>query len=163
MVPLYIPLLHVSFLTIFLYFSLSLSSPTVHDLLRKKGLPAGLLPKEVKSFEYNDENGLLEVFLDAPCLAKFENRVLFESVIKANLSYGELMGVEGLTQEELFIWLPVKGITVDDPKSGIILFDVGMVHKQFSLSLFEDPPSCKPEQGTISYSARNDTGFGVQR
>lgn len=57
------------------------------------------------------------------------------------------MGVEGLQQEELFIWLPVKEISVNDPKSGIILFDIGMAQKQLSLSLFEDPPSCKPEEG----------------
>ncbi|CAO2836001.1 unnamed protein product [Amaranthus hypochondriacus] len=143
--------IQISILTIFiLCFSLSpsiSSSITVHELLKKKGLPAGLLPKEVKSYEFNDENGLLEVFLDGPCLTKFENRVLFESVVRANLTYGELMGVEGLTQEELFIWLPVKEITVFDPKSGIILFDIGMAQKQLSLSLFEDPPSCKQQDG----------------
>ncbi|KMS98558.1 hypothetical protein BVRB_4g092470 [Beta vulgaris subsp. vulgaris] len=150
-------------LTIFLCFSLSLSSLTVHELLKKKGLPAGLLPKEVKSYDFNDENGLLEVYLDGPCLTKFENRVIFESVVRANLTYGELMGVEGLTQEELFIWLPVKEITVFDPKSGIILFDIGMAQKQLSLSLFEDPPSCKPQQGLINYSGRKDKGFVAER
>ncbi|XP_021716514.1 uncharacterized protein At5g01610-like [Chenopodium quinoa] len=151
-----------------LCFTLSLSSTssstmTVHDLLKKKGLPAGLLPKEVKSYEFNDETGLLEVYIDGPCLTKFENRVLFESVVKANLTYGELMGVEGLSQEELFIWLPVKEITVFDPKSGIILFDIGMAQKQLSLSLFEDPPSCRPQEGLINYSGRKDKGFGAER
>ncbi|XP_057528406.1 uncharacterized protein At5g01610-like [Amaranthus tricolor] len=159
--------IQVSILTIFiLCFSLSpsiSSSITVHELLKKKGLPAGLLPKEVKSYEFNDENGLLEVFLDGPCLTKFENRVLFESVVRANLTYGELMGVEGLTQEELFIWLPVKEITVFDPKSGIILFDIGMAQKQLSLSLFEDPPSCKQQDELIKYSGRKDKGFGAER
>ncbi|CAO2836000.1 unnamed protein product [Amaranthus hypochondriacus] len=159
--------IQISILTIFiLCFSLSpsiSSSITVHELLKKKGLPAGLLPKEVKSYEFNDENGLLEVFLDGPCLTKFENRVLFESVVRANLTYGELMGVEGLTQEELFIWLPVKEITVFDPKSGIILFDIGMAQKQLSLSLFEDPPSCKQQDELIKYSGRKDKGFGAER
>lgn len=137
-------------LTIFVWFTLT-NSMTVHELLKKKGLPAGLLPKEVKSYEFNDQSGLLEVFIDGPCLTKFENRVLFESVVKANLTYGELMGVEGLSQEELFIWLPVKEITVFDPKSGIILFDIGMAQKQLSLSLFEDPPSCRPQQGDFFF------------
>ncbi|KAG6577450.1 hypothetical protein SDJN03_25024, partial [Cucurbita argyrosperma subsp. sororia] len=123
--------------------SLSLSS-TIHDLLRSKGLPAGLVPREVKSYSLS-ESGLLEVFLDGPCLTKFENRVLYESVVKANLSYGSLIGVQGLTQEELFVWLPVKDIIVDDPKSGLILFDIGLAHKQLSLSLFEDPPTCNPQ------------------
>ncbi|KAK9674406.1 hypothetical protein RND81_12G230400 [Saponaria officinalis] len=140
------------------------SSPiTVHELLKNKGLPKGLLPKEVKSYEYNDQNGLLNVFLDGPCLTKFDNRVKFDSVVRANLSFGELLGVEGLTQEELFIWLPVKMISVDDPKSGLILFDIGMAQKQLSLSLFEDPPSCKPNQENINYSGRKYKGFEAQR
>ncbi|GMH05683.1 hypothetical protein Nepgr_007523 [Nepenthes gracilis] len=137
------------------------SSSSVHELLKAKGLPAGLLPKEVKSFTF-DQNGNLQVFLDGPCLTKFENRVFFESVVRANLSYGQLIGVQGLSQEELFIWLPVKDIIVNDPTSGLILFDIGVAYKQLSLSLFEDPPSCKP-QGIIEYWGRKHKGYEVQR
>ncbi|XP_074319444.1 uncharacterized protein At5g01610-like [Silene latifolia] len=148
---------------IILYCSTFSSPMSVHELLKNKGLPQGLLPKEVKSYEYNDENGLLNVYLDGPCLTKFENRVLFESVVRANLSFGELLSVEGLSQEELFIWLPVKEISVNDIDSGIILFDIGMAQKQLSLSLFEDPPSCKIGQGNINYSGRKDKGFAAER
>lgn len=138
-----------------------LVSSTIHDLLRSQGLPAGLLPKEVKSYALS-QNGLLEVFLDGPCLTKYENRVLFESVVRANLSYGSLIGVQGLTQEELFLWLPVKGIIVDDPKSGLILFDIGVAHKQLALSLFEDPPSCKAQhKGILLFSSFSFFGFNV--
>ncbi|XP_028761797.1 uncharacterized protein LOC114720322 [Neltuma alba] len=137
------------------------SSPSIHDLLRSKGLPAGLLPEEVKSYTLS-EDGLLEVFLQGPCLTKYENRVLFESVVRANLTYGSLIGVEGLSQEELFLWLPVKDIIVDDPKSGLILFDIGVAHKQLSLSLFEDPPHCKP-QGELRNHVRKEKGFEAVR
>ncbi|KAL8172399.1 hypothetical protein V2J09_024203 [Rumex salicifolius] len=136
-------------------------SLSIHELLRSKGLPAGLVPKEVKSYNLY-ENGRLEIFLDAPCLTKFENRVYFDSVVRANLSYGGLIGVVGLTQEELFIWLPVKDIIVNDPSSGLILFDIGLAHKQLSLSLFEDPPSCKP-QGVLNYNGRKEKGHMDQR
>ncbi|KAL5972866.1 hypothetical protein ACLOJK_039672 [Asimina triloba] len=125
-------------------FSLSTSISTIHDILKSNGLPAGLLPKAVKSFTLHD-SGALEVYLDRPCLTKYENRVFFESVVRANLSYAALTDVQGLSQLELFLWLPVKDITVDDPTSGVILFDMGVAHKQLSLSLFEDPPDCKPE------------------
>lgn len=64
--------------------------------------------------------------------------------MRANLTYGKLMGMEGLSQKELFLWLPVKDIIVDDPSSGVIMFDIGVAHKQLSLSLFEDPPVCRP-------------------
>ncbi|CAN4117758.1 unnamed protein product [Withania somnifera] len=70
----------------------------------------------------------------------FDTIAFYESYLKANLTYG----VHGFLQQELFVWLPVKGITVDDLNSGIILFDIGLAHKQLSLSLFEDPPHCNP-------------------
>ncbi|KAJ0045754.1 hypothetical protein Pint_04348 [Pistacia integerrima] len=123
---------------------------------RSRGLPPGLLPKEVKSYSLS-ENGMLEVVLEGPCLAKYENRVFFDSVVKANLSYGSLNGVVGLSQEELFLWLPVKDIIVDDPTSGLILFDIVVAHKELSLSLFEDPPDCKPE-GVLKNHVRKEKG-----
>uniref|UniRef100_A0A2C9W6X2 Uncharacterized protein n=1 Tax=Manihot esculenta TaxID=3983 RepID=A0A2C9W6X2_MANES len=133
----------LSLLIILLFPPLSLSA-SIHDLLISNGLPAGLLPKEVKSFTLS-ENGYLEVFLDEPCLTKFEDRVFFERIVRANLTYQSLTGVVGLSQEELFLWLPVKDIIIDDPRSGLILFDIGVAHKQLSLSLFEEPPDCKPQ------------------
>ncbi|GMJ10260.1 hypothetical protein like AT5G54530 [Hibiscus trionum] len=151
--------------TIFLILSLFLfpfsSSKSIHDVLVSRGLPAGLLPREVKSYTLSD-NGTLEVFLDGPCLTKYENRVFFDSVVTANLTYGSLIGVVGLTQEELFLWLPVKDIIVDDPTSGLILFDIGVAHKQLSLSLFEEPPACKP-QGMLKNHVRKEKGLEAVR
>ncbi|KAK3040265.1 hypothetical protein RJ639_028180 [Escallonia herrerae] len=145
---------------IFLFPTLS-HSISIHDLLRTKGLPAGLLPKDVKSYTLS-ETGLLEVFLERPCLTKFDTMAFYESVVRANLTYGGLTGVEGLSQEELFLWLPVKDIIVDDPHSGLILFDIGVAHKQLSLSLFEDPQDCKP-QGLLKKNPRKEKGFEAQR
>ncbi|XP_068644409.1 uncharacterized protein [Aristolochia californica] len=117
---------------------------SIHDVLRSRGLPPGIIPKAVKSYTL-DDNGLLEVILEGPCLTKYDTRAYFESVIRGNLSYGQLTDLVGLTQEELFLWLPVKDIIVDDPSSGLILFDIVVAHKQLSLSLFEDPPECRPD------------------
>ncbi|KAI3768911.1 hypothetical protein L6452_00007 [Arctium lappa] len=137
----------------------SVTESSIHDLLKSKGLPGGLFPKEVESFTLYD-TGLLEVFLRGPCLTKFDTMAFYESTVRANLTYGSLTGVEGLTQEELFLWLPVKDIIVDDPKSGLILFDIGLAHKQLSLSLFEDPPDCKSE-GVLNLKkkSRKEIGF----
>ncbi|CAK9139763.1 unnamed protein product [Ilex paraguariensis] len=137
---------HFSLLVGLIGFLIVLSLPlshslSIHDLLKTKGLPAGLVPKDVKSYTLS-ETGLLEVYLEEPCLTKFDTNSFYESVVRANLTYGGLTGVEGMSQEELFLWLPVKDIIVDDPKSGLILFDIGVAHKQLSLSLFEDPPDC---------------------
>ncbi|KAL3638377.1 hypothetical protein CASFOL_017748 [Castilleja foliolosa] len=118
------------FIFIFIFFFLYLppithsSSISIHDLLKSMGLPAGLLPKEIKSFTFSG-SGLLEVFLDGPCLTKFDTMAFYESEVRANLTYGSLTGVQGFSQEELFLWLPVKDIIVDDPGSGLILIDIG--------------------------------------
>ncbi|GFY91754.1 serine protease, putative [Actinidia rufa] len=135
---------------------------SIRDLLTSRGLPAGLFPDSVRAYDL-DPNGLLQVFMDQPCTAKFETRVFFESVVRANLSYGGLIGIEGLSQEELFLWLPVKDIIVYDPSSGLILFDIGVAHKEFSLSLFEDPPVCMPQGVLLEEVGRKELGFQVQR
>lgn len=132
-------------LTFFSLFHLSHSNAiSIHDFLRQNGLPGGLFPKDVKSYTIS-ETGLLEVYLESPCLAKFDTMAYYESVVRGNLTYGGLKGVEGFSQEELFLWLPVLDIILDDPLSGVILFDIGLAHKQLSLSLFEDPPDCAPQ------------------
>ncbi|KAK8952983.1 hypothetical protein KSP40_PGU012543 [Platanthera guangdongensis] len=117
---------------------------SIHDLLREHGLPPGLLPKAVDSYTFDQTSGLLEVRLDRPCYAKYDGPAFFDQVIRGNLSYGALHGVVGLKQEELFLWLPVRGIIVSNPFSGVILFDIGVARKQLSLSLFEVPPDCNP-------------------
>nr|XP_043621754.1 uncharacterized protein LOC122593410 isoform X1 [Erigeron canadensis] len=144
--------------------SQSVTESSIHDLLKSKGLPVGLFPKEVESFTLYD-TGLLEVFLRGPCLTKFDTMAFYESTVRANLTYGSLTNVEGLSQEELFLWLPVKDIIVDDPKSGLILFDIGLAHKQLSLSLFEDPPDCKTEEDVVlnlKKKSRKEIGFNAQ-
>ena len=120
------------------------SQSSIRNLLEARGLPGGLFPDNVESYSLDVKTGELEVQLQNPCFARFENRVYFDSVVKANLSYGGLVGLQGLTQEELFLWLPVKGIAVNDSTSGLVLFDIGVAHKQISRSLFEDPPVCYP-------------------
>lgn len=150
--PLTMSLTPISLFTLSLLLLLLLpftATSSLHNLLQSQGLPAGLFPNTVKSYNL-DPMGRLEVHLDSSCMAKFENRVYFDNTVRANLSFGGLKGLEGLIQEELFLWLPVKGISVSDPSSGLILFDIGVAHKQLSLSLFEDPPLCNP-QGTTRF------------
>ncbi|KAK8921073.1 hypothetical protein KSP39_PZI020618 [Platanthera zijinensis] len=131
----------------FLLFALSSScyaggGGSIHDLLRDHGLPAGLLPKSVTSFRLDRETGVLEAHLDRPCYAKYDGLVFFNQTVRGDLSYGGLRGLVGFSQEELFLWLPVKEILVSDPSSGVILFDMGVAHKQLSRSLFEIPRDC---------------------
>lgn len=123
---------------------------TIYDVLRRNGLPIGLIPKVVKSYTLHD-SGVFEVNLDKPCYTKFENPVYYDTLIKGNLSYGQIAGLSGVQAKELFLWFPVKVIRVDIPSTGFIYFDVGVIYKQLSISLFENPPDC---HDNISYVPR---------
>ncbi|EEF35104.1 uncharacterized protein LOC8259699 isoform X1 [Ricinus communis] len=112
-----------------------------YDVLKDHGLPMGLLPKGVKDFKIN-ETGAFEVHLDQACNAKFESELHYDMNVSGTLSYGQIGALSGISAQELFLWFPVKGIRVDVPSSGLIYFDVGVVSKQFSLSLFETPRDC---------------------
>ncbi|GMY33760.1 hypothetical protein FCV25MIE_29002 [Fagus crenata] len=139
MVPL---LLYLSFLS-FPVFSTAkdFSSSSIYEILRAHGLPMGLLPKGVKDFDI-DESGRFQVHLDQACNAKFESQLHYDRNVSGTLSYGQIAALSGVSAQELFLWFPVKGIRVDIPSSGLIYFDVGVVFKQFSLSLFETPLDC---------------------
>jgi len=126
-------------------------SSDLHKVLRRHGLPAGLFPQSVRSYDL-DRTGRLEVHLDRPCLAQYETRVFFDSVVRANLSFGQLKVLEGMSRQELFLWLPVKDIIVTDPSSGVILIDIGLAFKHLSFSRFEDSPVCRSQSGTSSLS-----------
>lgn len=114
---------------------------TIYEVLKSHGLPMGLLPKGVTDFKI-DERGRFEAHLDQACNAKFESQLHYDRNVTGTLSYGQIGALSGISAQELFLWFPVKGIRVDVPSSGLIYFDVGVVFKQFSLSLFESPPDC---------------------
>ncbi|KAL2330163.1 hypothetical protein Fmac_017744 [Flemingia macrophylla] len=121
------------------------NATTIYDELRAQGLPVGLLPKGIAKYWLNGSSGEFEVWMNEPCNAKFENEVHYDSNIKGILGFGRIGELSGVSAQELFLWFPVKGIRVDVPTSGLIHFDVGVADKQFSLSLFEDPPDCSPQ------------------
>ncbi|KAJ7950570.1 Protein of unknown function, DUF538 [Quillaja saponaria] len=114
---------------------------SIYEVLHEHGLPMGLLPKGVKEFNV-DVDGQFWVHLDQACNAKFESELHYDTDVSGNLSYGRIGELSGIEAQDLFLWFPVKGIQVDMPSSGLIYFDVGVVRKEFSLSLFETPLDC---------------------
>lgn len=126
---------------------------SIYDALRSHGLPMGLLPKGVTDFAMDEATGRFEAHLDQACNAKFECELHYDRNVSGTMSYGQIGALSGVAAQELFLWFPVKGIRVDVPSSGIIYFDVGVVHKQFSLSLFETPPDCTEAGGRLTPTA----------
>ncbi|XP_050383382.1 uncharacterized protein LOC126800138 [Argentina anserina] len=126
---------------------------SIYDHLKAYGLPIGIFPKGITKYSLDDTSGEFRVFLAQPCHAKFENQVRYDFNVSGTLSFGQIADLSGVSAQELFLWFPVKGIRVDVPSSGLIYFDVGVVDKQFSLSLFESPPDCTALDPSNSASA----------
>ncbi|KAL7109986.1 hypothetical protein ACP275_06G209100 [Erythranthe tilingii] len=115
-----------------------------YDVLKSNSLPIGIFPKGISNFSFDAASGRFELHLlsPSPCDAKFETHMRYQCNITGTVGYGKISNLSGVAAQELFLWLPVKGIQVDIPSSGLIYFDVGVVFKQFSLSFFETPKDC---------------------
>ncbi|KAJ4877773.1 hypothetical protein Rs2_42791 [Raphanus sativus] len=115
---------------------------SIYDVLRAHALPMGLLPKGVEEFDVDVKTGQFSVWLNRSCKAKYESEIHYEANITGTIGYGSIGGLSGISAQDLFLWFPVKGIRVDIPSSGVIYFDVGVVRKRYSMSLFETPKDC---------------------
>ncbi|XP_022718448.1 uncharacterized protein LOC111276827 isoform X2 [Durio zibethinus] len=147
------PTLSLILFLLSLNFPFTQSSPSsIYDHLERNGLPMGLLPKGITDFSIDPDTQRFQVNLTQPCNAKFENQLHYDFNISGFLSFGKILNLSGVSQQELFLWFPVNSIRVDDPSSGLINFDVGVVDKQFSLSLFESPRDCTAVDPSDSHS-----------
>ncbi|VVA96817.1 unnamed protein product [Arabis nemorensis] len=120
---------------------------SIYEILQANGLPLGIFPKGVKEFNFDGETGRFLVYLNQSCEAKYETELHYETNVSGTIGYAKIGDLSGISAQELFLWFPVKGIRVDVPSSGLIFFDVGVVKKQYSLSLFETPRDCVAVRG----------------
>ncbi|KAL0402687.1 UNVERIFIED_CONTAM: hypothetical protein Slati_4298600 [Sesamum latifolium] len=127
----------------------NLSAASFYDVLESHALPIGLFPKGISAFSIDPSTGrfLLHLVYSSPCKAEFETHVRYQCNITGTISFAKIANLSGVAAQELFLWLPVKGIRVDVPSTGLIYFDVGVVFKQFSLSFFETPKDCNAIKG----------------
>ncbi|KAE8702695.1 putative Phytochrome kinase substrate 4 [Hibiscus syriacus] len=145
---------HSLFLIFFLNFLTAQSSspPSIYDHLKHNGLPVGIFPKGVTDFSIDPETNRFKVNLTQPCNSDSQIQFHYDFNITGILSSRKIANLTGMSQQELFLWFPVINIRVDDPDSGLINFDVGVVDKQFSLSLFETPLDCTAVDPNDSFS-----------
>ncbi|KAL0302903.1 UNVERIFIED_CONTAM: hypothetical protein Sradi_6158400 [Sesamum radiatum] len=125
------------------------AASSFYDVLQSHALPIGLFPKGISAFSIDPPTGrfLLHLVYSSPCKAEFETHVRYQCNITGTISFAKIANLSGVAAQELFLWLPVKGIRVDVPSTGLIYFDVGVVFKQFSLSFFETPKECNAIKG----------------
>ncbi|CAI9268581.1 unnamed protein product [Lactuca saligna] len=74
----------------------------IHDLLPEYGLPKGILPNAVDSYNISPTDGAFTVQLKRPCYVKFEDQTVYYSKnIEGKLSYGSVSDVSGIQAKEL--------------------------------------------------------------
>ncbi|KAF8047901.1 hypothetical protein N665_2773s0006 [Sinapis alba] len=127
--------------------SISTEDESIYEILKENGLPLGIFPKGVTEFNFDSKTGRFSVYLKQSCDAKYETELRYDVNVTGTIGYSHVADLSGISAQELFLWFPVKGIRVDVPSSGLIYFDVGVIHKQYSLSLFDTPRDCFAVRG----------------
>ncbi|XP_049382893.1 uncharacterized protein LOC125847278 [Solanum stenotomum] len=115
--------------------------PTVYDILTVYGLPRGIFPDTVESYNL-DKDGNFEVFLKAPCYVEFEYLVYYAEKISGKLGIGSITELEGIEVKRFLFWFNVKEIRVDLPLSDNVYFQIGLVNKKLDIHQFETIHSC---------------------
>ncbi|KAG1347568.1 hypothetical protein COCNU_06G013970 [Cocos nucifera] len=115
---------------------------TIYELLPEYGLPSGLLPDTVKSFQLAYD-GSFVVELEGPCYVQFEYLVYYEPRITGVVKYGSIEDLRGIQVRRFFLWFDVDSIKVDLPPSDFIYFEIGWITKQLPVGQFEVVHSCQ--------------------
>ncbi|KAL4576857.1 hypothetical protein LXL04_012957 [Taraxacum kok-saghyz] len=117
-------------------------APTVYDILKKYGLPTGLLPDSVTSYSFSPDDGSFVVELKKPCYIQFDYLVYYDSKITGKLNVGSITNLDGIQVKRLLFWFDVDEIRVDLPSSDNIYFTVGIINKKLDIDQFETVHSC---------------------
>ncbi|XP_058740510.1 uncharacterized protein LOC131612781 [Vicia villosa] len=112
------------------------------ELLREVGLPNGLLPlKDIIEVGYNEETGFVWLKQKNSITHKFEKigkLVSYATEVTAHVEKGKIKKLSGVKTKELFIWITLSDIYVDDPPTGKITFQTPAgLFKTFPVSAFE--------------------------
>ncbi|KAL3519028.1 hypothetical protein ACH5RR_021617 [Cinchona calisaya] len=130
------------------------SAPTVYEILPEYGLPSGLLPDSVTSYNLS-EDGSFEVHLKKTCYVQFDYLVYYEMKITGKLSIGSITKLKGIQVQRFLFWFNVDEIRVDLPPSDNIYFTVGIINKKLDVDQFKTVHSCRDEANNKGNSLRN--------
>ncbi|KAL3501472.1 hypothetical protein ACH5RR_035921 [Cinchona calisaya] len=97
------------------------------DLLREHSLPPGLFPQNISTYEFDESKSKLTVYLPSACEVSFKDSsiIRYSPRVKAILTRGKLMGIEGM-KTKVLVWVKVTNIAVEGYKSDKISFTAGV-------------------------------------
>ncbi|XP_058740509.1 uncharacterized protein LOC131612780 [Vicia villosa] len=112
------------------------------ELLKEIALPNGLLPlKDITEVGYNRETGFVWLKQKKSTTHKFEKIgkvTSYATEVTAHVEKGKIKKLSGVKTKELFIWISLSDIYVDDPPTGKITFQTPAgLSRTFPVSAFE--------------------------
>ncbi|CAI8617014.1 unnamed protein product [Vicia faba] len=112
------------------------------ELLREIALPNGLLPlKDIIEVGYNRETGFVWLKQKKSTTHKFEKIgkvTSYATEVTAHVEKGKIKKLNGVKTKELFIWVTLSDIYVNDPPTGKITFQTPAgLSRTFPVSAFE--------------------------
>ncbi|XP_076891991.1 uncharacterized protein At5g01610-like [Bidens hawaiensis] len=114
--------------------------PTIYEIVKQFGFPAGIVPDSVESYTTNDVDGTFAIYLKKPCYVKYEYLVYFDTEITGKISYGLITDITGLQAQSYGIWLDIDEIKVVGDN---LQFTLGFITVKSDIALFEEIPTCK--------------------
>ncbi|CAH9142632.1 unnamed protein product [Cuscuta epithymum] len=120
-------------------------------LLKEVGLPTGLLPlQDMEEFGYVKDTGFVWFKSKKNTDHKFEKigkLAQYGSEVTAYVEQKKIKKMTGVKAKELFLWVTISEISVDDPPTGKIYFKSPLgIGKTFPVSAFENPEDEKEEK-----------------
>ncbi|KAK8629282.1 hypothetical protein V6N13_078129 [Hibiscus sabdariffa] len=111
------------------------------ELLEEISFPKGILPVEIIEFGRNRTTGFVWMKLKNKKQHKFKqiNKVVsYDREISFFVENGSISKLTGVKRKELFIWVRISSMFIEDPSSGNISFAVpGGLKAQLPISAFE--------------------------
>ncbi|KAK1386358.1 hypothetical protein POM88_024093 [Heracleum sosnowskyi] len=111
-------------------------------LLSEVGLPNGLLPlKDIEECGYVEETGFVWLKQKKKCehvFKKIDKHVTYGTEVTAYVEKGKIKKLTGVKTKELFMWVTLSDIYLDDPPTGKINFKISSgLFRTFPASAFE--------------------------
>lgn len=100
---------------------------TLPDLLQEYNLPAGLFPRNIMGYEFDESKAKLTVHLPSACEASFKDSsiIRYAPRVKCILMRGKLIGIEGM-KTKVLVWVKVTNVAVEGHKSDKVWFTAGV-------------------------------------
>ncbi|CAN4077479.1 unnamed protein product [Withania somnifera] len=111
------------------------------ELLKELGFPMGILPlKDLEECGYVRETGFVWMKQKAPCEHYFtstKSLVSYATEVTSYVEKGRMKKITGIKSKQLFLWVPIVEMSIEDPAQNKILFKTPIgIGKSFPLTAF---------------------------